>query len=796
MRTLKPLLPLAAICAAVPVHADPLPLKAEPFPLSQVHLTEGPFKARQDVHLKYLLMVDADRLIAPFREQAGLKKKADRYGGWEGAGIAGHSLGHYLSALSLLYATTGDERLKERVDYIVDELAQCQQANGDGYLLPVDKQALAKLGEGEIDASGFSLNGVWVPLYNLHKVLAGLRDAYRHAGSEAALQVEKGMVDWMDGIFSRLDEDQIQEILRSEHGGMNEVLADLSVDTGNDHYLEMAIRDFNHQAVLQPMFEGKDELNGQHGNTQIPKVIGVAREYELTQRPEFHTAATSFWEDVAIDRAYVIGGHGDSEHFFPVDEFENHLTPYTAETCNTYNMEKLTGHLFSWEPQARLMDFAERGLINHIAANIGPEPGEFGYFLGLDSTGVKVFSSKFDSWWCCVGTGMENPARYPEQAYFHSPDGDTLWINLYMGSELEWPEQGLTLIQDTLFPNEERVRLELDLDSPRQLALKLRQPYWCEQPEISINGERVEVASEPTSYLTLEREWQDGDTVELRLPMRLHTEALPHTDGEILSVLYGPSVLAGIVPVQDGEKQPGGQRFGDHLKARGKTDAFPPVFVADDAQAVLDSLEPTGEAFAEFRSHGTVKPQDVRFEPLYRVYQEQYAVYFPLMDAQEWKVREAEMQAQRQAEMQLQAATVDYVTPGYQQPEVEHDLVSEDSRVEEKAGRKSRVASNGGAFSYAMEVAPDRPLSLVVTYWTGIWSSHTFDIYVDDQKIASPTIERGKIVGDFYDRTYDIPAALTKGKQHVRVRFASRENDQAGGVYGLRVVYTDATDTE
>lgn len=345
---------------------------------SQVRLTEGMFADRQRVHVRHLLAIDPDRLLAPFRMQAGLETKAERYGGWESRDIGGHSLGHYLSAISMMFAATGDDAFLQRVEHIVEELAFCQVANGDGYVLPVGKSAFERLRIGGIDATPFSLNGVWVPFYTLHKLLAGLRDAFRHCGNKNALGISVSVATWLDEILGGLDEDHIQTMLSTEHGGMNEVLADLSADSGDPRFLSLAARCFHHHKVLDPMFRGEDQLNGLHGNTQIPKVVGLAREFELTGNPLYQTAALTFWDHVVNHRSYVIGGHGESEHLFPVEQFPQRLTPNTCETCNTYNLLKLTRHLFSWQPDAARMDFTERAMINHLAANIGRAPGEFG----------------------------------------------------------------------------------------------------------------------------------------------------------------------------------------------------------------------------------------------------------------------------------------------------------------------------------------------------------------------------------------------------------------------------------
>ena len=770
------------------------PLKLEPFPLSQVRLVDGGiFKARQDIHARYLLMVEADQLLAPFRLQACLPPKAERYGGWESRDISGHTLGHYLSAVSFLYASSGDERARGRVDYIVAELAACQEANGDGYVLPVNKQAFEELRDGRIHASPFSLNGVWVPFYTQHKVFAGLRDAYRLAGNKKALEVERRIADWLDGTLAKLNEAEIQEMLRTEHGGMNEVLADLTADTGDQRYLKMAAKFFHHRSVLEPMFRGEDKLNLLHGNTQIPKVVGLAREYELSGEASFHTAATSFWDHVVNRRSYAIGGHGESEHFFPVEQFPQRLTPTTCETCNTYNMLKLTSHLFSWEPNAAHMDFVERAMINHLAANIGREPGEFGYFLGLGSVGVKVFSTGFDAWWCCVGTGLENPPRYGEQIYSRS--SDALWVNLYIASTLRCEEAGVELRQETHLPDEETTRFFFTCKTAQTCVLKLRHPYWCEKPEVTLNGERINIESSPSSYMAIERTWTTGDVLELRLPMRLRLEALPHSDETIFAAMFGPTVLAGIVPDEPGVANPAKQRFSEHLNARGKTDAFPPLFVAADSAEVLAHLKPTGKAFAEFRSEGVVKPQDLTFVPFYRIYEEQYAVYFTLLTADEWTRREGEIRAEREAQRRTEAGTLDVILPGFQQSEVEHALREENSDVEDFAERKSRFARDGGWFSYEVAVDPDELVLLIVTYWGGVWHERNFDILLEGKKLASQKLLTNR-PGDFFDQVYDIPPEVTRSKRKVTIRFQSRPGDIAGGVFALRMMRASAAPAE
>ncbi|MDF3058967.1 MAG: hypBA1 5 [Rariglobus sp.] len=554
----------------------------------------------------------------------------------------------------------------------------------------------------------------------------------------------------------------------------------------------MASRFFHHESVLGPMVRGEDRLDGLHGNTQIPKVVGLAREYELTGDRSCRLAAASFWNHVVNHRSYATGGHGESEHFFPPAQFPLRLTPNTCETCNTYNLLKLTGHLFAWEPDAAHMDFVERATLNHLAANIGRAPGELGYFLGLGSVGVKVFSTPFDSWWCCVGTGLENPARYGELICHQSED--TLWLNQYFACTLDWAEQGVRVTQRTRFPEAGTVRISLACDRPATFALKLRHPAWCALPGLTLNGRPVPVNSLPSSYFTLEREWHDGDELELRLPMTLRAEPLPRSEGKISAMLFGPVLLAAIVPDEPGVPNPAKQRFSEHLTARGKTDALPPVFVAPANQVLPAELRPTGRAPLEFSSHDGVRPADLTFVPLYRIYEEQYAVYFTRLTAAEWSAREGELRTAHEARRRLDAATLDLVTPGYQQPEVEHALRADRSEIEDFGGRKGRLARDGGWFSYELRVDPVEPMALVVTYWGGVWHERIFELFAGDTVVASERLLTNK-PGDFFERVHRLAPGLTRGRTTLSVRFQSRQGDIAGTVYDLRVMRAAAIET-
>ena len=381
------------------------------FPLEDVRLLQSPFKNAMDKDAAYLLSLKPDRFLYRFRLNAGLQPKDSIYGGWETAGVSGHSLGHYLSACSMLYAASGDERFKKITDYIVDELALCQDARKTGYVgaIPGEDSLFDQIARGNIRA-GANLNDVWVPWYTLHKMLAGLVDAYRYTGNDKALIIATKFADWTSNKFKNLTEAQFQTMLDCEHGGMNEVLANIYASTGNKKYLELSYR-FDHKKILDPLSQGVDELAGKHANTQIPKVIGAARQYELTGDDKEKRTADYFWQTVTQHHSYVIGGNSDYEHFTKPDELADHLSTNTTETCNSYNMLKLTQHLFTWNADGSYMDYYERTLYNHILASINPENGMTCYYVPLVTGAEKIYGTPTNSFWCCTGTGMENQCK-------------------------------------------------------------------------------------------------------------------------------------------------------------------------------------------------------------------------------------------------------------------------------------------------------------------------------------------------------------------------------------------------
>lgn len=750
---------------------DVVALKARPFRLEDVRLLEGPFKHAMDLNADYLLELEPDRLLHNYRKFAGLEPKAEGYPGWETQGIAGHSLGHTLSACSLMYASTGNPSFRKRVDYIVDELMLCQDANENGYVagIPDGKRVFAEVAAGNVRTKPFDLNGVWVPWYNLHKLFAGLIEAHHHCENEKALMVAIRLAYWAINTTSRLNEEQFQRMLACEHGGMNEVLAELYAITGKKEYLELSRR-FHHKAVLDPLSNRVDCLPGIHANTQIPKLIGLARRYELTGDEKDGVAAEFFWDRVVNHHSYVTGGHCNREHFGQPDKLNDRLGPDTTESCNVYNMLKLTRHIFAWRVRVDIADFYERALYNHILSSQHPDDGRVIYNLSLEMGGHKRYQRQFNDFTCCVGTGMENHSKYGDSIYFHDDDG--LYVNLFIASRLKWKEKGLILRQDTRFPDEDTTALSFVCEDPVPLALRIRYPYWAEKEiQLKLNDEPLPFKAKGPGYVEIRRRWKNGDKIEARIPMSLRLETMPDNPKRA-AVMYGPLVLAGeLGPAND--------------PAAARPD-YVPVFITKGKP--LDKwLKPEKDQTNIFRTKGVGKPRDVTFYPFYRMHDKRYSVYWDFLTAEELEKREAEHKAEQERLRQLEARTVDVVRIGERQSERDHNLRGERTSSGEFNGRRWRHASDGGWFSFEMEVPPKQAVTLLCSFWGSDSSGRVFDVLVNGEKIATQELDNNK-PGRFFDAVYAIPEELTQGKDKVTVRFQAHAGRTAGGVFGCRII--------
>lgn len=588
--------------------------QALPFPMKQVRLLPGPCQQAQEANRRYLHTLSVDRLAHTFRLTAGVPSSAQPLGGWEKPDVElrGHFAGgHYLSAVALLYAGTGDEELKKKGDALVSALARCQQEMKSGYLSAFPVELFDRLRDRV---------KVWAPFYTIHKIMAGHLDMYTLAGNEQALQTLEKMTGWVEAWTTPLSYEHMQRVLGTEFGGMAEMLCNLYAVTGKRRYLELARR-FEHAQFFDPLAAHRDELKGLHVNTQIPKVIGAARRYELTGETRYRDIAQYFWDEVTAERCYCTGGTSNGEHWgSDPGKLAAELGPDTTEDCCAYNMMKLTRHLFGWSPSAHYMDYYERVLWNHRLGTIHPDDGTTMYYLPLGSGYWKVFGRPFDAFWCCTGTGTEEFARLADTIYFH--DSSSIYVNLYVASEIEWPEKKIRLRQETQFPEQQGTRLTVLAEKPIDIAVHLRVPYWAEGGAVKINGRQLPAFASRSSYLTLRGPWKNGDTIELSLPMGLHRHPMPD-DESLQAVMYGPLVLAGRF-----DAIPAEMRFGEY-GPRGTPYKVPEITGKIDD--VSSWVEPAVGSPLQFRT--VHQDQAIDLVPLNQILQHKYAVY--------WKVNPA-----------------------------------------------------------------------------------------------------------------------------------------------------------
>jgi DUF1680 family protein len=742
------------------VVVDEAPVKVRPLPLSAVRLKPSVFLDAVETNRRYLLSLSPERLLHNFYASAGLPTKGETYGGWEARGIAGHTLGHYLSALSLLHAQTGDAAVRDRLRHTIAELARIQKAHGDGYVGGTTVEREGKVVDGkivfeeirkrDIRTGGFDINGGWVPLYTWHKVHAGLIDAVRLGDVAEAMPVMLAMAGYLGTILEGLDDAAMQKLLAAEFGGLNESYAETYALTGNPRWRRLAERIY-HRKVLAPLAASRDDLPGLHANTQIPKLIGLARLYELTGEQRHADAARFFHKTVAEHHSYVIGGNSEREHFGPPDQISTRITERTCEACNSYNMLKLTRHLFGWKPDPALFDLYERIHLNHLLAHQHPETGMFVYFMPLSAGARRTYSTPEDSFWCCVGSGMETHAKHGESIYWH--DDAALFVNLFIPSTAAWKERGLEVALDTGYPFSEQVTLRVTRAPRAATAIALRLPGWCDAPKLALNGEPQPI-DRATGYARLTRRWRAGDRIELTLPMRVRAEATPD-DPRMLAWLSGPLVLAA-----------------DLGPAAAPFDGPVPALVTDDPTTALQPL-----AAAEHRYRlADARPEPLTLVPFFRQYDRRTAVYFPRFSEAEWKTEEARFRAETAARAALEARTVDVIQLGEMQPERDHDYRSNHSDLFSWGGRSARQLpwGVGNYMEFTLAVRPGAML-LSALYW-GEEVGKNFDVSIDGTRIVN---ERRASAPEkrFVSVDYPIPEALTRGKDKVRVRFETRGTD-------------------
>ena len=677
--------------------------KVEYFGISDVRLTRSAFKHAEDMDIQYLLALNPDRLLAPYLKGAGLTPKADNYTNWENTGLDGHIGGHYLSALSFMYAATGNEEIGRRLDYVLSELKRCQDTAGDGYLcgVPDGRKMWKEIEQGNVRAATFGLNDRWVPLYNIHKIYAGLRDAYLVAHREEAKDMLVKLTDWMERTTANLTDAQMQDMLRSEHGGLNETFADVAAITGDKRYLTLAHR-FSHDIILNPLLKQEDKLTGIHANTQIPKVIGFKRIADIEKNDDWSKAADFFWHTVVNNRSITIGGNSVYEHFHPADNFEPMRTSEQGpETCNTYNMLRLTKMLYATSADAKYMDYYERALFNHILSTQDPVQGGFVYFTPMRSGHYRVYSQPQTSFWCCVGSGLENHARYGEMIYAHKGN-DQLYVNLFIPSTLEWGD--INIEQSTSFPDEEgtSVIVTSKKGKNKKFTLNIRVPEWVNEGELSltINGktEKVNIAD---GYVKVNRSWKDGDKLHISMPMHLRAIDMPDNSHNY-SFLYGPIVLASRMGTQRQDGMFADDSRGGHIAQGPRLPLQNMPVVVGSTEDILSHITKT-DGKMEFTLKG-VSPENyegMKLEPFYRIHESRYMVYWPVLSASEVAKRQEEVARQESIAQALEARTADKVTCGEQQPESDHFVKMEWSGTGNDGGVQWRETRQW--FSYRMK---------------------------------------------------------------------------------------------
>lgn len=744
------------------------PIKAYSFDLKDVSLLESPFKQAMRVDEAYLLTIEPDRLLSSFRAHSGLKPKGKMYEGWESSGLAGHTLGHYLSAISMHYASTRNPEFLKRVNYIVAQLNECQVARKTGYVgaIPKEDTLWAEVAKGEIRSRGFDLNGGWSPWYTVHKVMAGLIDAYLYTNNTQALKICEGMADWTGETIKNLDDDKLQKMLLCEYGGMAETLVNLYAFTGNKKYLDLSYK-FYDKRILDPLAEGKDILPGKHSNTQIPKIIASARRYELTGDKKDHAIAGFFWQTVTNDHSYATGGNSNYEYLSEPRKLNDRLTENTTETCNTYNMLKLTRHLFAVQPSAMLMDYYEKALYNHILASQNHETGMVCYFVPLRMGGKKSYSTPFDDFTCCVGSGMENHVKYNENIYFRGADG-SLYVNLFIPSVLKWADKGISVTQQSSLPSSDVSTFTINSKGLTALAIRIRKPKWANKVSISINGKTQPVVIDTQGYIVLNRKWKNNDKITLTTPENLYTEAMPDNANR-RAVFYGPVLLAGVL----GNTEP------DPLKGV-------PVFVTSETDP-NKWLQMVDKKQLSFSTTGIAKPNEVTLIPFNQTKNEYYSVYWDVFTPDAWLVQQKAYDEQRKKQQELEARTMDVLRIGEMQPERDHNFVSENATTGEDHQKKWRATENGGYLQYDMKVDANGQNTLINTYWGMDNRGRTFDIMVDGIKLTTEDLNQYK-ESRFYDISYTLPIELTKGKQKVVIKLLPKKDNSAGPVYGSRMV--------
>lgn len=764
------------------------------FDLGDVTINSGQFLHAMTLNDSILLEYDLGRLMQPYEKQAGLTESGKAFDNWGGdRGLDGHVGGHYMSALAISYAScqnaTVKAKLKDRLDRFVDRMKECQDAwdkndnaTMHGYCggVPHSYDLWTTFAEGDMTEYWKS----WVPLYNIHKTYAGLRDAWVYAGNETAKDVFLKFCDWAVSLFSGLTTQQVQDVLGNEHGGINEMFADAYQMTGKEEYLNLA-KKLTHNWLLSGLRGGnrKTILDNVHANTQVPKVIGFERTYQEGGGTSYHTAAKYFWKNVTEERTIAIGGNSISEWFPNSTQYGQFITsPDGVETCNSNNMLKLSEDLFVSDGfDSKYVDFFEGTMYNHILSSQNPRTGGYVYFTSARPQHYRVYSQVNQAMWCCVGTGMENHGKYAEFAYVHS--GDSLYVNLFMPTTLTWKDRGIKLTQETSFPYASTSTIRIEQGG--KFVLCVRHPSWAEGFKLTVNGEEV-IATEVNGYLPISRTWQKGDVVEISLPMKISVVPLQHYT-DYVAFKYGPILLGAKVGTDNLDGLFADESRMGHCAGGLQKNLYTAPLLIGSRDDLAAAIQLTDADSLHFRINGYYndsKWQTLTLEPFSGIHEARYMMYWMNVDEEKWNDIQAELKAEEDSLQLLESRTIDYVMAGTQQSESDHDMQTTNSS---KGSYNGEYYRDGEMFSYKLQTKGHTDgVTLMVRYWGGDNGNRQFDILVDNTVIATESLTGGK--NEFVNVEYSIPSELLEGKTSIRVKFKAKSGNTAGGVYYLRLL--------
>ena len=784
---------LLSIAPALGVVAQDKLYKDE-FPLGDITLLDGPLKHARDLNVQVLLKYDCDRMLAPYRKEAGLQPRKPSYPNWDG--LDGHVGGHYLSALAI-NAATGNEECRKRMEYMISELQLVLDANNQrhdawchNYIGGVPNSAKMWTAFSKGDFGPYF--GTWAPFYNIHKMYAGLRDAWLYCGNEQAKNLFLKFCDWAVDITRDLNDGQMEKMLGNEHGGMNEVLADAYAITGEQKYLDCARR-FSHRMLLVPLENGKDCLDNMHANTQIPKVIGYQRIAELAHDVQYHNASEYFWEIVTRQRSLAFGGNSRREHFPTKENCIDYINDIDGpESCNTYNMLKLTENLNRVKPDGMYGDFYETAMFNHILSAQHPQHGGYVYFTSARPRHYRNYSAPNEAMWCCVGTGMEDHGKYGQFVWTHDKgvkaEDDALYVNLFVASELNWKNRKMVIRQQTAFPYAETSVVEV-AKGKGTFILKVRKPSWCEN--FTVKGVGFDAASyEENGFVCMKRKWKKGDQVKISMPMHAYIKPMINVP-QYVAIMYGPILLGMKTGTEDMRSLiADDSRFGQYAGGKKLALDEAPILLPKHLDDIAKNLKPVPAKPLHFKLATHMENTiDGELQPFFEIHDSRYMMYWLALGENDYKAYMQKLADEEKARQALEARTVDKVNPGEQQPETDHRMETDDSNKGNTEGIFFRDAKDGHYFSYLMQTKGETNLSLQLKFWgQDEWRTSEFDIYVNDKLLCSVNNSHRWRTTQFKTVDYAIPSEFVKGKKEIRVKFVAHKGKQVGQIYGVRLV--------